>query len=149
MIVDDSVVIRGLIGRWLDALPDMDVVARCRNGQDAVEQAGRVKPDVVVLDIEMPVMDGITLIEQVRCLEAPLSGVPIIAASGNADEEMRRQAVSAGADHFMTKPFDLGVLRKEMASLLKGRRRPGIGRTPNATLPTNRLDAELKRLEQS
>ena len=60
MIVDDSVVIRGLIGRWLDALPDMDVVARCRNGQDAVEQVARIKPDVVVLDIEMPVMDGLT-----------------------------------------------------------------------------------------
>ncbi len=59
MVVDDSVVIRGMISRWLDALPDMQVVARCRDGQDAVNKISRVAVDVVILDIEMPVMDGL------------------------------------------------------------------------------------------
>ncbi|MBL4864431.1 MAG: response regulator, partial [Rhodobiaceae bacterium] len=65
MIVDDSIVIRGLIGRWLQALPDMEIVARCRNGQDAVDTIARVKADVVVLDIEMPVMDGLTALPKI------------------------------------------------------------------------------------
>src|SRR3954454_12284963 len=54
MVVDDSVVIRGLIGRWIEAEPDMVVAASLRTGLDAVNQVERVKPDVAVLDIEMP-----------------------------------------------------------------------------------------------
>ena len=59
MVVDDSVVIRGLIGRWIEAEPDMVVAASLRTGLDAVNQVERVSPDVAVLDIEMPDLDGI------------------------------------------------------------------------------------------
>src|SRR3954464_14761281 len=58
MVVDDSVVIRGLIGRWIEAEPDMAVVASLRTGLDAVNQVERVGPDVAVLDIEMPALGG-------------------------------------------------------------------------------------------
>src|SRR3954453_16048755 len=54
MVMDDSVVIRGMISRWIDAEPDMEVSASLRTGLDAVNQLDRVKPDVAVLDIEMP-----------------------------------------------------------------------------------------------
>ena len=60
MVVDDSVVIRGMISRWIDAEPDMEVSASLRTGLDAVNQLDRVKPDVAVLDIEMPELDGIS-----------------------------------------------------------------------------------------
>ncbi|WP_204315666.1 response regulator, partial [Stenotrophomonas maltophilia] len=60
MVVDDSAVIRGLISRWIEAEPDLTVVASIRTGLDAVNQVVRVDPDVVVLDIEMPDMDGIS-----------------------------------------------------------------------------------------
>src|SRR3954470_2652158 len=59
MVVDDSVVIRGLIGRWIGAEADMVVVASLRTGLDAVNQVERIKPDVALLDIEMPALDGI------------------------------------------------------------------------------------------
>src|SRR5436305_301967 len=59
MVVDDSVVIRGLIGRWIEAEPDMVVAASLRTGLDAVNQVERVNPDVALLDIEMPDLDGI------------------------------------------------------------------------------------------
>src|SRR4051794_39372127 len=58
MVVDDSVVIRGLISRWIEADPDMVVAASLRTGLDAVNQPERVTPDVAVLDIEMPDLDG-------------------------------------------------------------------------------------------
>src|ERR1700682_6080076 len=54
MVVDDSVVIRGLIARWIGSEPDMVVAASLRTGLDAVNQIERVNPDVAVLDIEMP-----------------------------------------------------------------------------------------------
>src|ERR1700755_1788250 len=60
MVVDDSVVIRGLISRWVNAEPDMEVAASLRTGLDAVNQLDRINPDVAVLDIEMPDLDGIS-----------------------------------------------------------------------------------------
>src|ERR1700721_577012 len=57
---DGSVVIRGLISRWIEAEPDMVVAASLRTGLDAVNQIERVDPDVAVLDIEMPDLDGIS-----------------------------------------------------------------------------------------
>ena len=60
MICDDSLVIRGAIARMLEADPRVRVVARAGNGRQALEEMRRQKIDVVILDIEMPVMDGIT-----------------------------------------------------------------------------------------
>src|SRR5690606_24245362 len=59
MIVDDAVVVRGVLGRWIEAEPDMQVVASLRNGREAIDHLERVRPDVVVLDIDMPELDGL------------------------------------------------------------------------------------------
>jgi len=98
----------------------------------------------VVTDVEMPVMDGITLVEQIRFLESPVATVPVITASGNADDEMRRKALDSGSDVFLTKPFDLGALRREIASLLKKRRRGVLRDSPLAPGGLRRLDSDLK-----
>src|ERR1700737_5421651 len=60
VVVDGSVVIRGLIARWIGSEPDMVVAASLRTGLDAVNQIERINPDVAVLDIEMPDLDGIS-----------------------------------------------------------------------------------------
>src|ERR1044072_4836437 len=54
MIVDDAVVVRGLVSRWIDEERDLKTVASVRTGRDAVDQVLRANPDVVILDIEMP-----------------------------------------------------------------------------------------------
>src|ERR1700743_609993 len=64
MGVDDSVVIRGLISRWIASEPDMVVAASLRAGLDDVNQVERINPDVAVLDIEMPELDGISALPQ-------------------------------------------------------------------------------------
>src|ERR1700758_5791988 len=64
MVVDDSVVIRGLISRWIGAEADMMVAASLRTGLEAVNQLERINPDVAVLDIEMPELDGISALPQ-------------------------------------------------------------------------------------
>src|SRR3954454_25133493 len=64
MVVDDSVVIRGMISRWIDAEPDMEVSASLRTGLDAVNQLDRVKPAVAVLDIEFRELDGISALQK-------------------------------------------------------------------------------------
>ena len=60
MVVDDAVVARSLMARWVDAEPDMTIAASLRTGREAVDQIERSDPDVVVLDIEMPELDGIS-----------------------------------------------------------------------------------------
>jgi two-component system chemotaxis response regulator CheB len=59
MIVDDSAIMRGLLAHWLEKEPGVEVVARHANGRVAAEDVRQSAPDIVLLDIEMPVMDGI------------------------------------------------------------------------------------------
>ena len=59
MIVDDAVVVRSLMSRWISEQPDFTLVAALRSGREAVDQFEQHDPDVVVLDVEMPQLDGI------------------------------------------------------------------------------------------
>lgn len=103
MVVDDSVVIRGMISRWLDALPDMQVVARCRDGKDAVDTIGRVGADVVVLDIEMPVMDGLTALPQILSA-APQTKVLMASTLTRRNASISIKALTLGATDYVPKP---------------------------------------------
>jgi two-component system chemotaxis response regulator CheB len=96
MVVDDSVVIRGLISRWVGAEPDMVVAASLRTGRDAVNQIERINPDVAVLDIEMPDLDGISALP---LLLAKKRNLIIIMASTltRRNAEISLKALSLGA----------------------------------------------------
>jgi two-component system, chemotaxis family, protein-glutamate methylesterase/glutaminase len=103
MVVDDSVVIRGLISRWIESEPDMVVAASLRTGLDAVNQIERVNPDVAVLDIEMPDLDGISALPQ---LLAKKRNLIIIMASTltRRNAEISFKALSLGASDYIPKP---------------------------------------------
>src|ERR1700736_2972205 len=103
MVVDDSVVIRGLISRWIEAEPDMVVAASLRTGLDAVNQLERADPDVAVLDIEMPDLDGISALPQ---LLAKRPNLIIIMASTltRRNAEISFKALSLGASDDIPKP---------------------------------------------
>jgi len=103
MVVDDSVVIRGLISRWIEAEPDMTVVGSLRTGLDAVNQVERINPDVAVLDIEMPELDGISALPQ---LLAKKRNLIIIMASTltRRNAEISFKALSLGAADYIPKP---------------------------------------------
>ena len=103
MVVDDSAVIRGLISRWIEAEPDLTVVASIRTGLDAVNQVVRVDPDVVVLDIEMPDMDGISALPLL--LEKKRNLVIIMASTlTRRNAEISFKALSLGASDYIPKP---------------------------------------------
>jgi two-component system chemotaxis response regulator CheB len=103
MVVDDSVVIRGLISRWIEAEPDMVVAASLRTGLDAVNQLERVKPDVALLDIEMPELDGISALPQLLAKQRNL--VVIMASTlTRRNAEISFKALSLGAADYIPKP---------------------------------------------
>src|ERR1700760_1515080 len=103
MVVDDSVVIRGLISRWIGAEPDMTVAASLRPGLEAVQQLERINPDVAVLDIEMPELDGISALPQLLAKKRDLI---IIMASTltRRNAEISFKALSLGASDYIPKP---------------------------------------------
>lgn len=103
MVVDDFVVIRGMISRWLASEPDMVVAASLRTGLDAVNQIERVNPDVAVLDIEMPDLDGISALP---LLLAKKRNLIIIMASTltRRNAEISFKALSLGASDYIPKP---------------------------------------------
>jgi len=103
MVVDDSVVIRGMISRWIGAEPDMEVTASLRTGLDAVNQIERINPDVAVLDIEMPELDGISALPRLLAKKRDLI---IIMASTltRRNAEISFKALSLGASDYIPKP---------------------------------------------
>ena len=104
MVVDDSVIMRGLIARMINEEPNTaTVVATAANGQLAVERAQKKDIEVVILDIEMPVMDGITALPRLLAIDPKL--VIIMASTlttRNADISLK--ALSAGATDYVPKP---------------------------------------------
>jgi two-component system chemotaxis response regulator CheB len=103
MVVDDSVVVRGLVSRWIEEEPGLAVAASLRNGRDAVDQLERVDPDVVILDIEMPELDGISALPLMLAKKRDL--VVIMASTlTRHNAEISLRALSLGAADYIPKP---------------------------------------------
>ncbi len=103
MVVDDSVVIRGLISRWIGAEPDMVVAASLRTGLEAVQQLERINPDVAVMDIEMPELDGISALPKLLAKKRDL--IVIMASTlTRRNAEISFKALSLGASDYIPKP---------------------------------------------
>ena len=104
MIVDDSAVIRGFISRTLQDVASITLVSSASNGEIAVENLKRYPTDVIILDIEMPVMDGLTAIPKLKAVDP---GVQILMASTltQKNAEISVKAMSLGATDYVAKPF--------------------------------------------
>jgi len=103
LIVDDSVVVRGSLGRIIDAETDMRVVTTAVHGQDALDALRHTAADVVLLDLEMPVMDGLAALP--RILEcAPETRVVMISSLTHEGASITMRALALGAVDFIHKP---------------------------------------------
>jgi two-component system chemotaxis response regulator CheB len=103
MVVDDSVVVRGLLMRWIDEEPGLKAVSRHANGRLAVEDVGQSAPDVIVLDIEMPVMDGLTALPLLLAAR-PQAKILIVSTLTKRNAEISFKALSLGALDYVSKP---------------------------------------------
>jgi two-component system, chemotaxis family, protein-glutamate methylesterase/glutaminase len=103
MVVDDAVVVRGLVSRWVAEQPGLAVVASLRTGRQAVDQLERADPDVVVLDIDMPELDGISALPLL--LEKKRDLVVIMASTlTRRNAEISLKALALGAADYVPKP---------------------------------------------
>jgi two-component system, chemotaxis family, protein-glutamate methylesterase/glutaminase len=109
MVVDDSALVCGLLTRWIEAEAGLAVVAAPRSGREAIEQLERADPDVVILDVDMPDMDGITALPHLMAKRRDL--VVIMASTltrRNAEISMR--ALALGAADYIPKPEAAGEI---------------------------------------
>lgn len=114
LIVDDSKVVRSAAKKILaDLLYNTD---EAENGKVAVAKVKDMQPDVVMLDWNMPVMDGLECLKQIRALDLPKQPKVIFCTSEN-DFDHIETAITAGADEYIMKPFDSDIVRTKFQQL--------------------------------
>ncbi|ELZ26246.1 response regulator containing chey-like receiver domain and arac-type DNA-binding domain [Halogeometricum pallidum JCM 14848] len=100
LVVDDSAFMRNLLKQLLDG--EHEVVGEAENGVEAVEKYRELSPDVVTMDVVMPIRNGIEATTEIKSLDTNAS---VIMCTSVGQEEKMREAVEAGADGYITKPF--------------------------------------------
>lgn len=113
MVVDDSAIIRGLMSKWLAEDPAIEVVGTAGNGEMALASMNRYDPEIIILDIEMPVMDGLTALPQFFVIN-PKVKVLMASTLTKRNAEISMRALSLGATDYVSKPES----NRELASSL-------------------------------
>jgi CheY-like chemotaxis protein len=115
LIVEDSEDARYLMRLELEQLGYRIVEAE--NGEKAVEVAERERPDIILMDLSLPVMDGIAATEKIRACDG-FKTVPVIAVTAHQETDFRAGAKAAGFDAYVTKPIDMPWLSELIEGLL-------------------------------
>ncbi len=100
LIVDDHAVVRQGLHQLIDPQPDIEVVGEADDGASAVQMARSLSPDVILMDLLMPGMDGVTAIHEITALNLQTG---IIALTSSLEDELVRQALQAGANGYLLK----------------------------------------------
>ena len=138
LVVDDEPQIRRTLATNLRARSFEVVLAS--TGEEALTLAARQPPDVVILDLGLPGIDGITVIERLR----EYSNVPIIVLSVREQEADKVRALDVGADDYVTKPFGMDELLARLRAAL--RRHPSEPETPSGDGTSLRVDLKTRQV---
>jgi len=120
LVADDNRMSRELV-RDVFASPDCQVV-QAANGQEALERLEAANPDLVLLDLEMPVKDGYAALVEIR-KNPRFSGIPVMAVTAKAMQLDRDRILTAGFDACITKPINVAKLRECVDGLLNSSRK--------------------------
>jgi two-component system, chemotaxis family, protein-glutamate methylesterase/glutaminase len=125
MLVDDSAVVRGMVTRWLGAEAGISIVASCLNGKIALDIVEKAQPDIIILDIEMPEMDGLTALPHL-VKRAPQARVIMASTLTLRNAEVTMRALSMGATDTIAKPSSVSTpdageaFRRELVLKIRG-----------------------------
>jgi two-component system KDP operon response regulator KdpE len=139
VIDDDSSLLRAL---RLGLQAGGHEVIAAMNGEQGLSQTALVSPDVVVLDLGLPDLDGLAVCKRIR----QWSDVPIIILSASGTEDRKVAALNGGADDYVTKPFGMAELEARIRAVMRHPRSESIGHRPEA-IAVGRLDLDLVHSE--
>jgi NarL family two-component system response regulator LiaR len=112
MVVDDHAVVRSGLGAFITAVPDFELVGEAENGEQAVVRARSLKPEVMLMDLMMPGMDGVTA---TRLIREENSSIRVIALTSFQEDELVQSAMQAGAIGYLMK----NVSARELATAIR------------------------------
>jgi len=138
LVVDDSPTMVEMLKMNLSLMEDVQVIATASNGVEALDQIRKHQPDIMLLDLIMPVRDGVAVLEELSSMSGPKPEVIVLSAM--ASEEVVQRAMAYGVRYFMVKPFDLESLCRKVREVLKGPSQPHALMYP---FPGNALNRSL------
>ena len=115
LVVDDFDDTRLLLRTWLERKGFQ--VIEAENGNEAVSQAASQRPSLIIMDLEMPELDGLAATRKIRSVKE-LENVPVLAVSAYGAEQFREDALAAGCDEYVSTPFEPEALEKLIRSFV-------------------------------
>lgn len=140
MLVDDHAVVRSGLSAFLSVNPDLELVGEAENGEQAVVRAGILKPDVILMDLMMPVMDGVAATQAIKKAHPKIQ---IIALTSFQEDELVQNALKAGAVGYLMK----NVTARELAAAIKTAREGKITLSPEAAQALVRATQQTQETE--
>jgi two-component system, NarL family, response regulator NreC len=115
LLIDDHAAVRRAVKGLLESVPEFSVCGEAENGRVGIEKARQLKPELIVLDLSMPVMNGL---EATRILHRLMPGVPILMYTSFADANLAKEAVAAGVSKVASKTSPPEALLEDLRTLL-------------------------------
>lgn len=140
MLVDDHAVVRSGLGAFLSVNPDLELVGEAENGELAVARAGILKPDVILMDLMMPVMDGVAA---TAAIKKQNPGIQVIALTSFQEDELVQNALKAGAVGYLMK----NVSARELAAAIRAAKDGKITLSPEAAQALVRASQQAQETE--
>jgi NarL family two-component system response regulator LiaR len=140
MLVDDHAVVRSGLGAFLSVNPDLELVGEAENGEQAVVRANLLKPDVILMDLMMPVMDGVAATQAIKKQNPQIQ---IVALTSFQEDELVQNALKAGAVGYLMK----NVTARELAAAIKAAKEGKITLSPEAAQALVRANQQAEETE--
>ena len=153
LIADDNREFAEILGEFISEQPDMEVCGVALNGNDVLELVQQCRPDVLILDIIMPVLDGIGALERLTQMSSSMPKVIMLTAFGQ--DSVTRRAIELGVSYFILKPFDMPVLVERIRQVAGEKPQPtnsvgGFNQTlhtnPTAHISKRSVDAAITQI---
>lgn len=123
LVIDDSALMRKIISDMINSEADMEAIGTCRNGQELLNKINNTNVDIITLDLEMPIMDGITALRELKKMGV---NIPVIVLSsvGNKAAKLTMDCLEAGAFDFLSKPsgtisLDISKIKDELITKIR------------------------------
>ncbi len=140
MLVDDHAVVRSGLSAFLTVNPELELVGEAENGEQAVIRANLTKPDVVLMDLMMPVMDGVAA---TRAIKQQNPGIQIVALTSFQEDELVQNALKAGAVGYLMK----NVSSRELAAAIRAAKDGKMTLSPEAAQALVRASQQAEETE--
>ena len=147
VIVDDNPMILNTLDEMINAEDGLTVIGKADNGEDAIDMIKDTTPDIVLLDMVMPKVDGITIVEKLKRRDTFRKHPVFIMLSAAGGEQVTEEAFRAGVNYYLMKPFDRDILMTKIRHAGRLPVRIPSGRLLEAPLPVREEESKITREE--